>query len=127
MLCDALEETGRSGFHRSVLDALPDVSPLLRLALSLGLAPAVTRRLVAATRSPNTTSPVAVEGLDAALRPRELQVLRLLADGLTNDELAARLGIRTTTVKVHLRRLYQKLGAKSRSQALARARALAFT
>jgi LuxR family maltose regulon positive regulatory protein len=58
------------------------------------------------------------------LSEREREVLRLIAEGLSNQELAARLYLSPHTIKVHTRNIYGKLGVTSRTQALARARAL---
>lgn len=51
------------------------------------------------------------------LTPRELECLRLLASGLTNMEIAARLGIGYTSVRSYVVRIYDKLGINSRAQA----------
>lgn len=56
--------------------------------------------------------------------PRELEVLRLIADGLTMRQVATRLGISPRTVESHIANLYRKLGAGGRVQAIARAAAL---
>jgi LuxR family maltose regulon positive regulatory protein len=58
------------------------------------------------------------------LSERELEVLQLIAHGLTNREIATRLFLSVNTVKVHSRNIYGKLGAHSRTQAVARAQAL---
>ena len=58
------------------------------------------------------------------LSERELEVLQLIAEGLTNPEIAARLTLALNTVKAHTRNIYGKLGVHSRTQAIARARAL---
>jgi LuxR family transcriptional regulator, maltose regulon positive regulatory protein len=58
------------------------------------------------------------------LSRRELEVMPLLAEGLSNLELARKLHISMDTVKVHLRHIYQKLGVNNRSQATSRAREL---
>lgn len=53
------------------------------------------------------------------LSNREREILALLADGLGNKQIAARLGISTNTVKTHLELLFEKLGASSRAEAVA--------
>jgi LuxR family maltose regulon positive regulatory protein len=63
-------------------------------------------------------------GLVEPLTERELAALRLLAAGRSNAEMAAELFVEPSTVKTHLIHLYRKLGAHSRTQAVARARAL---
>jgi DNA-binding NarL/FixJ family response regulator len=82
------------------------------------LAPAITRRLIdefAAMRRPPGTP--AADAL-ASLTPRETQVLRLVAEGLSNAELAARLTISEETVKTHVSRVLTKLGLRDRTQAV---------
>jgi DNA-binding NarL/FixJ family response regulator len=56
-----------------------------------------------------------------ALTPRELEVLRLLAEGLSNKAIARRLGISEHTVKFHTNAILGKLGAQSRTEAVVRA------
>jgi DNA-binding CsgD family transcriptional regulator len=55
----------------------------------------------------------------AALTNREREILALLADGLGNKQIAARLGISTNTVKTHLELLFEKIGVSSRAEAVA--------
>ena len=52
---------------------------------------------------------------------RELQVVRLVVDGRSDDEIGAALGITTKTVEGHLRRLFERLGVQSRPELAARA------
>ena len=59
-----------------------------------------------------------------ALRKREIQVLRLIAQGASTEQIAQQLVIATSTVKSHLKAIYGKLGVHSRTQAVARAREL---
>lgn len=63
-------------------------------------------------------------GLFEPLSERELEIIHLLDQGLTNQEIAARLYISRHTVKVHTRNIYGKLGVSNRSQASAKARAM---
>jgi DNA-binding CsgD family transcriptional regulator len=62
--------------------------------------------------------------LSLGISPRELQVLDELASGAANKVIARRLGISPNTVKTHLARLFDKLEAASRTEAIAKARAL---
>ena len=54
-----------------------------------------------------------------SLTAREVDVLRLLAEGLTHEEIGARLGISSETVRTHMRKACNRLGAKTRTQAVA--------
>jgi RNA polymerase sigma factor (sigma-70 family) len=81
------------------------------------LAPAITRRLVErfARRSAETAT---IHRDLSTLTPRELEVLRLLARGLSNAELAADLHLSEATVKTHVARILAKLGLRDRVQAV---------
>ncbi len=59
--------------------------------------------------------------MSGALTERELEVLRLLADGLRHDEIGKELGIGSETVRTHLRKASDRLGAATRTQAVATA------
>jgi ATP/maltotriose-dependent transcriptional regulator MalT len=59
-----------------------------------------------------------LEGTQSALSPRELEVLNFVVQGLRNREIGKRLFISEVTVKAHLRRIYAKLGVKSRTEAV---------
>jgi DNA-binding NarL/FixJ family response regulator len=82
------------------------------------LAPAITRRLIGEfTRlrpGPGRTAGAAVD----ALTPRETEVLGLIAEGLSNPEIAARLVVTEETVKTHVSRILSKLGLRDRTQAV---------
>jgi DNA-binding NarL/FixJ family response regulator len=90
------------------------------------LAPGVTRRLIsefARLRPRPAAGPAAcaaggVPGALAALTPRETEVLRLVAEGLSNTEIAARLVVTEETVKTHVSHLLAKLGLRDRTQAV---------
>lgn len=75
------------------------------------MAPALTSRLVRRVRQPQT-----------ALSPREIEVLQLVASGLSNRDIAKRLFLSEATVKSHLVHVFGKLGADSRTAAVASAR-----
>ncbi len=81
------------------------------------LSPSVTRRLIGefAQLRPD---PNPARGSLAALTPRETEVLRLVAEGLSNPEIAARLVIAEETVKTHVSRVLAKLQLRDRTQAV---------
>jgi len=81
------------------------------------LAPTVTRRLIAEFARLRPAAP-AVDPRVQRLTPRETEVLRLVAEGLSNPEIAARLMVSDETVKTHVSRLLNKLGLRDRTQAV---------
>ncbi|MFE6056386.1 response regulator [Kitasatospora sp. NPDC056446] len=108
---------GASGF------LLKDVTPehlaaavrLVRTGDAL-LAPAITRRLVERFARPDAPTAAAPHRELGTLTPRELEVMALLARGLSNAELAARLQLSEATVKTHVARILGKLGLRDRAQ-----------
>jgi LuxR family maltose regulon positive regulatory protein len=70
----------------------------------------------------DTAVPTSDERLAEPPSERELEVLAFIAAGESNQEIARKLYVSTSTVKTHINRLYRKLGAHSRTQAVARAR-----
>jgi DNA-binding NarL/FixJ family response regulator len=83
------------------------------------LAPRVTKRLIAefAARG-RTAAPAPVSAVLDVLTPRETGVLRLMAEGLSNQEIAARLVVSEETIKTHVSRVLGKLGLRDRTQAV---------
>ena len=80
------------------------------------LDPAVQHHVVAALATPEAAAaPVA---LPDDLTPREAQVLGLIAEGLTNAEIAERLVVSAATVKSHVNHIFAKIGARDRAQAV---------
>jgi DNA-binding NarL/FixJ family response regulator len=119
---DALQ-AGASGFLLKDVTAerLFDAVRVIAAGEAL-LAPSVTRRLISEfarqRRHPAAERPSADLG---ALTPRETEVLRLIAEGLSNPEIAARLVVTEETVKSHVSRILAKLGLRDRTQAVVRA------
>ena len=81
------------------------------------LDPTVQRHLVEAVA--NGEADRAVAELPDGLTPREAEVLRLIADGLSNAEIAERLVVSSATVKSHVNHLFAKIDARDRAQAVA--------
>jgi len=81
------------------------------------LAPAITRRLIERFAHRDPDPPASHREL-ATLTPRELEVLRLLAQGLSNAELARHLHLSEATIKSHVARILAKLGLRDRVQAV---------
>jgi ATP/maltotriose-dependent transcriptional regulator MalT len=73
---------------------------------------------------PALSQPVSQAGLAEPLTEREIEVLRLMADGLTYEAMAQRLFVSVNTVRYHVKNLYGKLGTGSRAAAIARGREL---
>jgi DNA-binding NarL/FixJ family response regulator len=114
---DALR-AGASGFllKDATAERLFDAVRVIAAGEAL-LAPSVTRKLIsefARTRPAPTPPPPALR----ALTPRETQVLRLVADGMSNPEIATRLIVTEETVKTHVSRVLAKLGLRDRTQAV---------
>ncbi|MFE9389760.1 response regulator [Streptomyces sp. NPDC006784] len=82
------------------------------------LAPTITRRLIERFTHRDVPETVAPHRDLSGLTARELEVLRLLATGLTNAELASRLFLSPTTVKTHVGRILSKLNLRDRVQAV---------
>jgi LuxR family maltose regulon positive regulatory protein len=108
------------GFVRVFIQEGPEMAALLRTAGTQGHSPKYVRYLLEAF---GETS-VPQEAVLDPLSERELEVLRLVAQGLTNAEIAVKLVIAHSTVKTHINRIYAKLGTSTRTQAVARARQL---
>jgi DNA-binding NarL/FixJ family response regulator len=114
---DALQ-AGASGFllKDATAERLFDAVRVVAAGEAL-LMPNITRRLIDefARLRPPARRPAALLG---TLTPRELEVLRLLAEGLSNPEIAARLTVTEETVKTHVSRVLNKLELRDRTQAV---------
>ncbi|NJM06711.1 response regulator transcription factor [Candidatus Gracilibacteria bacterium] len=119
----AVELAAAHGFVRTFVDLGPTMHGLLaQYQRTLPYA----RTLLAAfpsSAASQTASPASPQLASDALNPRELEVLRLVAQGLSNSEIATQLILAVGTVKKHLNNIFAKLDVSSRTQAVARARA----
>jgi DNA-binding NarL/FixJ family response regulator len=109
---------GASGFL--LKDAQPaDLLAAVRIVADgeAMLAPTVTRRLIDAFAAGTVGPPTAPDPRLQSLTPRERQVLTSMANGLSNAEIGATLGVATGTVKAHVNALLAKLGVRDRVQA----------
>jgi LuxR family maltose regulon positive regulatory protein len=129
-LAEALTLAAPQGYRRVFADEGPPMRALLgRLAAAMRTEQAATPgvplgylgRLVRAFE--RDAAPV-VPGLVEQLSPRELEVLRLLAAGRPNQQIAEELVVAPNTVKKHVTHILEKLGAANRTEATARAREL---
>ncbi len=136
----ALGLAAPEGFTRAFFDAGPALGTLLRTWRMARTAPgaastaspsliAFADRLLAgwpmpATAAQAAATPAAAGPLIEPLREREQEVLRLIAQGYSNQEIAAKLVVGVSTVKTHINHLFQKLSVSSRTQAIARGREL---
>jgi len=119
---DAADTFRLHAFFRDLLRGrLDDLRPGMADTL---LERAAHHRAEAATTDRGVDRAVAGSGGDAeALSERELEALRWLSTGASNKAIARHMGLSPNTVKTHLRRLYDKLEVRSRTEAVARARA----
>jgi LuxR family maltose regulon positive regulatory protein len=124
----ALAEPG--GFIRIFVDEGPPMARLLFEALSCGIAPDYVSRILGVFPSDepeqidSTKCKTDQSELVEPLSERELEVLQLIAEGLTNREIASRLYLSLNTVKAHTRNIYGKLNVHSRTQAITRSQSL---
>nr|WP_329957589.1 response regulator transcription factor [Nocardioides anomalus] len=111
-------EAGASGFL--LKDAEPEevVAAVRSVAAGNGtLADELTKRVLAELVSRRATQPVTAARATELLTPRELEILLLLAEGMSNEEIARTLVVEVSTVKSHLARMLPKLGVRSRLHA----------
>jgi len=124
-LARALTLAAPEGYVRLFADEGPPMTELLHSAVARSIMPDYAARLLAALGGekarPAAPAPFP---LPEPLSERELEVLRFIAAGLSNGEIAAQLVVEVSTVKWHINNLYGKLDVHSRTQAVARAREL---
>jgi len=129
-LTQALMLAEQEGYVRLFVDEGPHVFRLLCLSTAAAHSnSAYINQLLNAftleqTHDKGIKPTISTDALVEPLSNREIEVIQCIAEGLTNSRIAQRLFISLTTVKTHTRNIYSKLGINSRTQAVARARAL---
>jgi LuxR family maltose regulon positive regulatory protein len=140
---DALSLGEPEGYIRTFVDRGAPMAQLLYQAATRGIMPDYTAKLLAAFEAEEQSrlaghqasagksedkshlpSASSDQPLIEPLSPRELEVLQLIAQGLSNREISERLFLALSTVKGHNRNIYGKLQAQRRTEAVARAREL---
>lgn len=129
LLGEALALAEPGGFIRLFVDEATPMAELLAEAAALGIMPDYTARLLAAfeagkQKSEDGSSPPRSQPLIEPLSGRELEILQLIARGLSNQEISARLFLALSTIKGHNRVIFSKLQVQRRTEAVARAREL---
>jgi LuxR family maltose regulon positive regulatory protein len=120
----ALSLAEPEGYVRTFVDEGQPMARLLRRALTRSIAPSYVSKLLAAFGESAPAASHAAQALVEPLTERELEVLRLIAAGLSNREIAQELVVAVSTVKSHINHIYGKLDVRSRIQAVAKAQAL---
>jgi DNA-binding NarL/FixJ family response regulator len=97
-----------------------EIARAVRSVLSgdAGLSPSIQRRLLERLSHPEPPQPLPAGEAPDGLTAREVEVLALIAEGLTNQEIARELHVSTATVKTHINNLFAKTGIKDRAQAV---------
>lgn len=124
---DAILSALRAGANGYVLKERDDLEVMLSIRSVLRggapIDPFIARRIIAELQVP--ASPEAQKDVppEAVLSSREIQILKLVADGMTNREIAETLFLSRYTVECHVKNIYRKLAVPSRTKAISEARA----
>jgi LuxR family maltose regulon positive regulatory protein len=128
LLREALALAEPGGFVRTFVDEGLPMAQLLSEVAAQGIMPDYTGKLLAAfedaTKDERRKTEPCASSLVEPLTRRELEVLQLISQGLSNREIAERLFLALDTVKGHNRRIYGKLHVRRRTEAVSRAREL---
>lgn len=125
-LAQAVSIAQPEGYQRVFLDEGELVVKLLYLVKSNQEAAGYASELLEAFGPVSGQMPVPVQQLIEPLSAREIEVLKLIEAGLSNQEIASKLFISITTVKRHISNIYAKLDVKTRTQAISRGKELGF-
>jgi LuxR family maltose regulon positive regulatory protein len=120
-LSEALTLAQSEGFIRTFVDTGEELKPLLLEANRFGIASGYGEVILAAMEEKPSVSVIGQSSLVEPLSARELDVLRLLIQGLSNREIAENLIISVGTVKTHVHNICGKLNVRNRTEAAARA------
>jgi LuxR family maltose regulon positive regulatory protein len=121
----ALERALRLAQPEGYVQVFVDEGPLLaHLLARMSIPDALQAYVQTILQAFGHPTPVTAAPLVEPLTLREIEILRLIAAGLSNQEIAAQLHLSPQTIKVHTRNIYGKLGVTSRTQAVAQGRAL---
>jgi len=121
-LTQALQLAEDGGFIRSFVEAGEELIPLLRKAAGRGVSPDYVGRILAVLTEKADKARAGAPSMIEPLSERELEVLRLVAAGLSNREIADELVISTGTAKTHVHNLCGKLGVRNRTEAAIKAK-----
>jgi LuxR family maltose regulon positive regulatory protein len=129
LIGDVLARAEPEGFIRLFLDEGDAMAELLSAAAAQGIRPDYVNRLLTAFKGEmqDERPKASIAGSSFIIEPlsqRELEILKLIAQGLSNREIGERLFLALDTVKGHNRKIFDKLQAQSRTEAVARAREL---
>jgi LuxR family maltose regulon positive regulatory protein len=119
-----------AGLYQTALDEGPAIRSLIQATQESGkvkadLAPYVDRLVAGLQRAgQDRLAPAPGARILGALSPRETDILKLIAEGLSNKEIARSLDIGPETVKSHLKAVFTKLGVEKRAQAVSRAQTM---
>ncbi len=112
-------EAGASGFLLKDADPRDIAQAVRQVAAGQGtIDQSLTRRVLREFVQRRRLQPVTVQGGEDVLTSRERDILRLLAQGMSNEEISGELVVEVSTVKSHLARMLPKLGVRSRLQAV---------
>jgi LuxR family maltose regulon positive regulatory protein len=127
-IAKALKIGKPQGAVRWFVDTGISLAPLLRKAISKRIEPEFCRKILSVMENEERQrkirkgeTPLPPESI---LSERELEVLRLILEGFTNQQITEKLFITISTTKAHVRHIYDKLGVNNRTQALSRAKNL---
>jgi LuxR family maltose regulon positive regulatory protein len=123
-LTDALLQAQPEGYLRLFLSEGEALIPILKEAARKGVTPGYVGKVLSVYEGTKAAAPKQPSELIESLTERELEVLRLVAAGLSNRQIAEQLVVSLGTTKSHIHHIFGKLDVSSRTEAAARARDL---